>query len=246
MQVHMIDTIILQPENNKCDKIINLLETHCPELIVNQITNYPSFIPDAFSDDACIVLCDLPRFTDVEQSFINGIQKKKYYTVLITQQEERKYVNSLKSICGVVNKPINEADFVITIKNAIEKLELEQRLKKIEEARQDYFPKDVIGIPTMEGFEYLKIDSIVRCEGLQRCTRIVSANRENIISAYPIGQFKSLLKGHSFYLSHRSHLINLRKVIRYSREGYIFLNDTSKVPLARRNKADFISHWRHI
>jgi len=246
MPALMIDTIILQPENRKCDNIINLLKTHCPKLKVNQVTNFPSFTPDTLSDKSHIILYDLPEYTEVEESFISKMQHKKCYTILITQQKGRKYESSLNSICGVINKPINEADFVITIKNTIDKLELEQKLEVMEGESQNGFPKDVIGIPTMEGFEYLKIDSIVRCEGLQRCTRIVSTSRQDIISAYPIGQFKSLLKGHSFYLSHRSHLINLKKVVRYSREGYIFLNDSSKVPLARRNKIDFISHWKHI
>lgn len=242
----MIDTIILQPVNKKCDKIINLLKAHCPKLRINQITNIPSFTLESLTGDEHIVLYDLPSFEDVEQSFFNKMQQKKCYTILITQKEECKYSNQFKSICGIINRPINEADFVITIQNAIDKLELEKRIKDIEDENQDYFPKDVIGIPTMEGFEYLKIDSIVRCEGLQRCTRIVATGRQDIISAYPIGQFKTLLKGHSFYLSHRSHLINLKKVMRYSREGYIFLNDLSRVPLARRNKIDFISQWKHI
>lgn len=240
----MIDTIILQPDNQNSDRIITLLQTHCPKLRVNQVTNLPSFTTDGLSEDGHLILYDLPENTEIEQSFIAKMQKKKCYTILLTQKEGRKYKNSLNAICGVINKPINEADFVITIKNVIDKLELEQRLSEFE--KEDAFPKDVIGIPTMEGFEYLKIDAIIRCEGLQRCTRIVSEGRSDIISAYPIGQFKSLLSGHSFYLSHRSHLINLKKVIRYTREGYIFLNDSSKVPLARRNKVEFVSRWKHI
>jgi len=243
----MIDTIILQPENEKCDRIINLLETYCPKLKINQVSNFQTFAVDSISEENDhIVLCDLPSFTDLEHSFIQRMEQKRCRTILISKNQEYKYLNSFKYISGVINRPINEAEFVITVKNTIDKLELEQKLKEIEQSNQVKFPQDVVGVPTMEGFEYLKIDTIVRCEGLQRCTRVVSTGRQDIISAYPIGQFKSLLKGHSFYLSHRSHLINLKKVIRYSREGYIFLSDSSRVPLARRNKGEFISRWNHI
>ena len=243
----MIDTIIFQPEIKKCDKIVTLLETFCPQLKIKQIENLESFAFDNISEDNDhIVLFDLPAFTNLDQTFIKQMEQKRCNTILISQNQEWKYASDFSSICGVIKRPINEAEFVITIKNAINKLQLQQKLNDIENNTQKHFPQDVIGIPTMEGFEYLKIDSIIRCEGLQRCTRIVSSCRKDIISAYPIGQFKTLLKGHSFYLSHRSHLINLKKVIRYSREGYIFLNDDSRVPLARRNKVDFISHWKHI
>ncbi|MEM9544993.1 MAG: LytTR family DNA-binding domain-containing protein [Bacteroidota bacterium] len=241
----MIEAILFQPESAKCERIINLLQKHCPKLHVNQVTNLPSFTTDGLSNSGQLILYDLPEFSNVEQAFIDEIQKKKCYTIILAQPEERKYISRWNSVCGIVNKPIHEADFVITVKNAIDKMELEQRLEELSNV-ENIFPKDVIGIPTMEGFEYLKIDSIIRCEGLQRCTRVVSEGRSDIISAYPIGHFKSLLQGHFFYLSHRSHLINLQKVIRYSREGYIFLSNSSKVPLARRNKAEFISQWRHI
>jgi len=242
----MIDTIILQSENKNCEKIIGLMHTFCPKLYVKKVTSFSSFVPDSLSDEVHLVLYDLPEISKVETSLIEKMQRKNYYTILITRQQERKYMRSFHSICGVINQPIREADFVITVKNAIRKLELEQQLAKMEKAQGSPFIKDVIGIPTMEGFEYLKIDDIIRCEGLQRCTRIVAEGRKDIISAYPIGQFKTLLDGHSFYLSHRSHLINLKKVVRYSREGYICLSDTSKVPLARRNKKAFVSQWNHI
>lgn len=243
----MIKTIILQPEYEKCDKIINLINTHCPKLSIDQVSNYRSFTLDAVSGDSDqIVLYDVPTFTDLDDTLIQKMGQKRCSNILISQKQEFKYWNSFKSLSGVINRPINEAEFAITVNNTADKLELEQKLKEIENNFVESFPRDIIGIPTMDGFEYVKIDSIVRCEGLQRCTRIVTSDRSDIISAYPIGRFKSLLRGNSFYLSHRSHLINLKKVIRYSREGYIFLNDSSKVPLARRNKTEFVAQWRHI
>ncbi|MDF1695248.1 MAG: LytTR family transcriptional regulator DNA-binding domain-containing protein [Saprospiraceae bacterium] len=243
----MIDTIILQSENTNNNKILRLLETYCPKVNINQVVNLDTFTLDNLSEDEShMILYDVPNLSKLQYAVIEEMNAKKCHTILISPEKECKYYKHHTAICGVVHKPINEAEFVITVKNAIVNMELEQRINAIENKYKSIFPNDVIGIPTMEGFEYLHISDIIRCEGLQRCTRVVCTDRKDIISAYPIGQFRSLLQNYPFYLSHRSHLINLKKVVRYNREGFIFLKDSSRVPLARRNKADFISKWNHL
>jgi len=103
-----------------------------------------------------------------------------------------------------------------------------------------------VGIPTLDGVEYINTESIVRCEGIQKCSRVINEDRNDIISSYSLGNFAELLKPFGFELVHRSHLINLKKVRRYTREGYIHLSDNSRVPLARRKKTDFLGLWPHL
>ena len=97
----------------------------------------------------------------------------------------------------------------------------------------------IICVPTMEGAEFLKPHEIIRCEGLQKCTRIVTYERKDIISSYNIGVFREVLVGLGFVQTHRSHIINLRHIRRYHREGTIFLTGGDTVPLSRRRKVDF-------
>lgn len=105
----------------------------------------------------------------------------------------------------------------------------------------------LIGIPTIEGLEFIDTDKIIRCEGLQKCTLIVTTEKSDIISSYNIGKFVHLLEENGFFACHRSHLINLQYVKKYTREGYIFFSANSKpVPLARRKRADFLNEMRHL
>ncbi len=105
----------------------------------------------------------------------------------------------------------------------------------------------LIGIPTIEGMEFINTEKIIRCEGLQKCTLIVTLEKSDIISSYNIGRFAELLKKSGFFSCHRSHLINLQFVKKYTREGYIFFSvDSKPVPLARRKKCAFLSEMRHL
>lgn len=106
---------------------------------------------------------------------------------------------------------------------------------------KSFNPNKMVGIPTMEGVEYLKIEQIIKCEGLQKCTRVVTTENKKIVSSYNIGEFSKLLQPYNFFAPHRSFLINLNHIKRYSKEGLIYLTDKETAPLARRRKQEFLN-----
>lgn len=177
------------------------------------------------------------------QKFLDQLDAEKQSTILISENELSP-AHKYSSVIGFLAKPILTSDLYFTVKSAMDQIQWKN--SNLLDKNNVSFPKDVIGVPTMRGFEYLKVKEIFRCEGLQKCTRIVTKNRKDIVSSYSLGAFSDLLIPHSFYLVHRSHLINLNKVVRYSRDGFIYLSDGSSVPLARRKKADFLDSWQHI
>ncbi len=105
---------------------------------------------------------------------------------------------------------------------------------------------NLIGIPTVDGMEYIDVHKIIQCEGLQACTRVITTDRPNIISSYCIGKFLKLLQPFGFYSPHKSYIINLRHVKRYGKEGIITLTDKHHVPVSRRRKTEFLGLIPHI
>lgn len=105
---------------------------------------------------------------------------------------------------------------------------------------------NIVGIPTLEGIEFLKSEEIIRCEGLQRLTKVFTTETTTIISSYNIGEFGKLLCSSGFFAPHKSHLINLQYLRRYSVDGTITLRDGACVPLARRRKEAFLKWVRHL
>ena len=101
-------------------------------------------------------------------------------------------------------------------------------------------PENIIGIPTIEGYDFISIQDIIRCEGYQRCTRIVTNQRSDIVSSYHIGFFKKRLENCGFYSTHKSHFINLHHIRKYLKEGSILMSDGTYVPLSKRRKTNFM------
>ncbi|RME95446.1 MAG: DNA-binding response regulator [Bacteroidetes bacterium] len=97
-----------------------------------------------------------------------------------------------------------------------------------------------ISIPGTQAYEFITTGDIIRCEGWQKYTRIFLQNGSCLVSSYNIGVFRDMLGSYSFFSTHKSHLINTKKIKRYLREGIVVMSDDSKVPVARRKRDDFL------
>ena len=172
---------------------------------------------------------------------------KNQFEIIAMSENSKDAIHALRNnLCGFISKPLDVDDVAISIQCAITKLMKVRTQQK--PSNNHHLPHDkLVGIPTMEGIEFINTDEIIRCEGLQKCTRIITVEKSDIISSYNIGEFRKLLEEQGFFSCHKSHLINLKFVKKYTREGFIFFNTTSKpVPLARRKKYDFLSQMRHL
>ncbi|NUQ22316.1 MAG: LytTR family transcriptional regulator [Saprospiraceae bacterium] len=101
-----------------------------------------------------------------------------------------------------------------------------------------------ISIPTLSGLEFVRPEEVIRCEGMQRLTKVYIVGGV-IISSYNIGEFSKLLCLCGFFSPHKSHLINLKYLRSYHADGTIFLRDGACVPLARRRRDAFFDLVRH-
>ncbi len=102
----------------------------------------------------------------------------------------------------------------------------------------------IIRIPSVNGADFVSTRNLVRCEGVQKCTRIFLTNQAPIVSSYHIGVFRDLLEGLGFLQPHRSHLINPLHLRRFSNEGTLFMSDGSVVPVSRRKRKGLFERIR--
>lgn len=95
-------------------------------------------------------------------------------------------------------------------------------------------------IPGTGVFDFVYVKDIIRCEGDQKYTNIYLSGRKKIVSSYNIGSYKELLSNYSFFMTHKSHLINTYHIKSYLVEGSVVMSDDSQAPVSRRRKDIFI------
>jgi two-component system LytT family response regulator len=109
------------------------------------------------------------------------------------------------------------------------------------ETLTSYIPSK-IAIPTSKGAEFIDIKEIIRIEADRSYSMIYLSNGRRLMVSRCLNEYDSMLSDRNFFRIHNSHLINMEQVRVYVRGdgGYIEMNDTSVVPIARQRKDAFL------
>ena len=229
-----------------------LLDENCPQVSicgkVNTLFDAMSFISGKNKLDIIFSEIDLPN----ENGFKLAVNRPITNCEFIFVTENPKY--ALKAIknkaVGFLLKPVKKKELLYAVDVAEERINerkiLERNRLLLEKYESILLGKETIGIPTIEGFEIIQLDNILRCEGMQNCTRIITRDRSDIISSYNLGKFIKLLGEDNFFSPHKSHLVNFRYVKKFLREGTIIMDDGSHVPVSKRRKTDFLKYFKHF
>jgi len=145
---------------------------------------------------------------------------------------------------GYVLKPIQKDELTSAVQRALKSIAHKQETDRNKLLLQNLVnpgnQSNRIGIPSSDGLEFVSIQEIIRCEGIQRATKVVFEGRKNLISSYNLGEFRRLLETYGFYSVHKSHLVNLSHVKRYDKEGFVHMSDQTNVPVSRRKRQEFM------
>ena len=120
-------------------------------------------------------------------------------------------------------KPIIPDDIKASL-NRINQVSSASTLPRVRAMRDNLYgsSEDVnatIALPELNGFSIVRIDDIERCEGERNYSRIFFKDGTETLVSRTLMEFENLLAHHGFCRIHRSHLINLKNVVRYLKSG---------------------------
>ncbi len=241
----MVTTLIVNGDKNAFLCLKEKIARFCPQLFISghaqSLQNACQLIRE---HQPQLVLMDIGQPSLQEFELLRHFPQFKFEAIILSDKIEYAYQAIRHCLAGFVLKPVQEEDLMLAVYNAEKRIREKAGSRKTD--KQPAAPEDIIGLPTMEGLEFVPAAEIIRCEGLQKCTRVVLANGSNLVSSYNIGEFRKLLEPLGFFSPHKSHLINLRKIRKFHREGTIQMADLSSVPVARRRKSEFLEMVMHV
>lgn len=247
----MITSILIDRNQNYFDELNTTIRKLCPKL---KLIAYGNSIADACrlitSKKPDLVFMGLSNSTEFRDKLFCRFESINFETIIISK-DYKLAIDAIRFCAiGYLKYPIIAEEFFIAVQNALTRIEQKKvnlREKRLMEEVLGQIPTaEVIGIPTMEGLDFLRVADIIRCEGLQKCTRVIAKGKKSIISSYNLGEFRKLLEPYGFYSPHKSYLINLKLICKYHKEGSIKMVDGNYVPVAKRKKSDFLNQIKHI
>jgi two-component system LytT family response regulator len=97
-----------------------------------------------------------------------------------------------------------------------------------------------IAIAGSSGNEFVPIADIIRIQADGSYCTVHFSNRKPQVVSKNLKEFQQMLEGEAFFRTHKSHLVNLKHVKRYSPVkdgGTLEMSDASTVEIARTHKA---------
>ena len=103
--------------------------------------------------------------------------------------------------------------------------------------------KQQVILPTLEGFEVVKMEEIVRLRGNGNFTDIYLQNGQKKMVCRFLKHFTEILPL-PFLRVHKSHIVNLSFVKSYNKGGFLTLNDNSEIEVSATYKDDFLKNFK--
>lgn len=247
----VLNTLIVNPETPQIDHLEGLLSVYCPDIRVEAKTHELDSAPGLIRNHSPnLIIITIPETNSAVFNFLRLISDFNLAFIIIAKFRDMAFEVIRFCPAGFVVNPIEPRELLSAVQKARERVREKEEYayarKLLLDVNKKLTEDEMFGIPTLEGYDFIRVRDIIRCKGLERCTQIVTVERSNIVSSYNIGEFVRLLEPFGLFPPHKSHLINLAYMKKYRREGYIEMVDNAQIPVSRRRRADFINLIRHI
>lgn len=237
--------ILIDDERKALSILRSKIERFCPVIEIIAETQDPRegvILLENEKPDIVFLDVAMPEMSGFD--ILKQITNPSFELIFVTAFDDYA-IDAIKNCAiGYLVKPIDNNELKNTVDKAIKNIDNKNTLKQnktlIENLDVISFQEKKLIIPNQEGLLFVKINDILHCEGDQGYTNIYLEGKQKIISSKNIGYFKKILKCPYFYPVHKSHLINLNYVEKYTNEGYVILNNKAAVPVSRNKRSDFI------
>ena len=241
-----IKSVIVEDEQAAREALKSYLAKYCPQVeVIGEAHNCKEAIPLLHELEPQLV------FLDVEMPFgnafdvLDGCKDLYFETIFVTAFSEYSLRALNQSAAYYLLKPISIEDLIVAVNKVqqhIHKNEMFNRNKVIvENFRESQPEKRQVILPTLEGFEIVKMEEIIRLQGNGNFTDIYLSNKSKKMVCRFLKHFAEILP-FPFIRVHKSHIINVNCIKSYHKSsgGYVVLSDNTEIEISPSYKDDFL------
>ena len=245
----MISTIIIDDEQAACDVLKMELEKNCPKVNIVAICTGAKeglLAIKKYNPDLVFLDIDMPWMTGLE--LIGLLPEDNLDIIFVTAHDEYAIQAIKTSALDFLTKPVSGEELSNAVSNVLktkEKRKIINRydflLKQIEALKNNNIQQIII--PTQDGISFVNINEIVYCKADFSYTSIYLVGGKRLFVSKSLKEVDELLQNKNFYRCHKSYIINLNMIERYSKAkgNMLIMNNKTEIPLSRSKKIEFIA-----
>lgn len=245
-----IKSVIVEDESAAREVLKNYLAKYCPQIeIIGEAQNSREAIPLLHELQPQLV------FLDVEMPFGNafdvleGCKNLHFETIFVTAFSEYSLKALNQSAAYYLLKPISIEELILAVNKVQQQLMKQELFNRnqiiVQNFREPKIDKQQVILPTLEGFEVVKMEEIVRLRGNGNFTDIhLSDGTKKMVCRF-LKHFDEMLD-FPFMRVHKSHIINLNFVKSYHKSlgGYVTLFDETEIEISVNYKDKFLEKFK--
>ncbi|HAP65063.1 MAG TPA: DNA-binding response regulator [Cytophagales bacterium] len=244
----MLRSIIVEDEVASQEALVNYLADYCPQVqlvaLASNIAEGKAAIEQHQPDLV---------FLDVEMPFGNGfdllasLDDIRFQTIFVTAFSHYAIRAIQYSAANYILKPIAIEELVA----AVEKAELAATAKEqisptrvlLENIHITQKQRTKIVLPVLEGLEIIRAEAIIHCEAQDNFTLFTLTDGETRLICRTLKHYQSILEPLGFVRIHKSHLVNLEHITKYTKGkgGYVTLSNQRELPVAASRKSELLA-----
>lgn len=174
------------------------------------------------------------------------------FEIIFTTSFEEYAVRAFKvSAVDYLLKPFGTNDLAVALEKFESKSNLSQSARHIQTLLHNISAgtaNNKVALPVLNGYTFVKVDTIIRCEADDMYTTFHINDGSKIIVSKNIKECENLLLEYGFFRCHLSHLINMNFIKQYIKGdgGQVKLTDNSIVDVSRRKKEEFLKLLKRL
>ena len=238
----MITATIVDDEPDCCEALATLLQRYCSDVKILDICYSAPAALQSIKEQPPQIL-----FLDIEMPFMNGFELLEKlgdvnFELIFTTSYDQYAIRAIRfSALEYLLKPVDREELQASVQKAIERRahplphQLEMLIEKI---KHPSISINKIAIPTLEGFQLVMADSIIRCEADSNYTFLFLKDKRKLIASRNLKEVEEMLEDFAFIRVHNSYLVNINEIEKYVKGegGYLVMSDGTTVNVSRSRK----------
>lgn len=237
-----------EPKNNRILKL--MLEEFCPQVQVEgQADNAEEGVKLIQDTEPDLVFLDIEMPYGSGFDLLDKLKPVSFEIIFITAFNNYSLKAIKYSALDYLLKPVNIDELIAAVGKASEKVATRNTNARIENLlynlKRPQQGLQKIALPSKEGYVFVSITDIIRCESKGGYTTFYVKDMEKIVSSKNIKEYESLLTDDTFFRIHNSHIVNLNHVKKYhrGRGGYLEMEDGALIEVATRRKDELMARF---
>lgn len=245
-----IKSVIVEDEQAAREALKDYLAKYSPSVeVIREAVDCKSAIPLLHELKPQLV------FLDVEMPFGNafdvleGCRDIYFETIFVTAYSEYSLRALNQSAAYYLLKPVSIEELILAVNKVQQHIvnrEVFNRNKiLVENLRESKPEKQQVILPTLDGFEVVKMEQIVRLQGNGNFTDIYLTDKSKKMVCRFLKYFSEILP-FPFVRIHKSHIINLNCIKSYHKGsgGYVVLEDGTEIEVSPSYKENFLQLFK--